>query len=1122
MKHTALQNIITSDMFRGTKSSPNQWETTIEGANFSSFLLAVVQREPGGASIPAADSQPTTPLVIAPHQRPLFNSHGKSFGNMPPGIKSHKENPPDSIPFHITSPTSHRKGQKARNQGYGVPNIGQEFLSLMPSPGFINELLVDQLPLKGDIVSSQAHEAPELPASSPLYGENGVMPVARSVVANPYNAVVPNISRAKNFQIQAAGVSRSTDTVGEFGIAIRSGLENLDDYRSAGTSLLPIDGTFQSRWMNSPTVSSTVPKPTAPELFSLQEHTTETNQMGFGLPGPITGARQAKSLVLTAQPDTVSHSDIRQSIAGPLPENASSPGLKQSRIAHPVAGAFPQIHNITENPTMTPADQHLSLATERQQNWNSRRTPPVVLRNNIPPAPSNNPQNKQIGISSLHRAAPDDQIAEGTGNVTVMQQSRDILSINPSSQAINTPDEVITVKDVAALSSMVDGGISLSVEVRTNIPESAPVVMEDAGVTSNREIPIQPDPIQPVPDAPAFQQGEIATGESVRASWEKSPQPPFQGGETDFARGPGLRHYAPESAPVVMEDAGVTSNRDIPIQPDPIQVSINAPESAPVAIADAGVTSGREIPIQPDPIQPVPDAPAFQRSEIATGESVRASVEVPQVSINVPESAPVAIADAGVTPGREIPIQLDPIQPVPDAPVFQQSEIATGESVRVSSEKSPQPPFQGGETGFARGPGLGHYAPESAPVVMEDAGVTLGREIPIQPDLIQPVPDAPAFQQSEIATGESVMASVEVPEVKANTLDPASVVIEGKQDYQPSSVAHDSSDRGLHIQHDPGAMSNIAESAVEETVDRIGNVSDTPGTPLEQSILANHEPSAPYAWGLKARPENERRGTKGVSGATGRKTGAPMAAILGEQVRYEVHRYLESRGVPLGDAANQIGEHESIDGQKTIMLGQRKEVQAGASNESIRFSQNDSEMEIPRWDMGAVGRSAWFEVPNLGANETVDMTSSLHELPDRISMYVDNLANDNGSSSIVIQLEPKNLGKIRFRVSLKGDKITAKLSVDSLETKEMIELQLPGIKQSLTQHEVEVVELSVSVDDGSFGSNLRHSGFSDGRGDFSDNTGSDTRQTHEQEDEHRPNASTEQNITSDGQVDLLI
>ncbi len=43
-----------------------------------------------------------------------------------------------------------------------------------------------------------------------------------------------------------AGVIPSPDTVGEFGTAIQSGLEN-PDYRSVRILLLPIDGAFQSR-----------------------------------------------------------------------------------------------------------------------------------------------------------------------------------------------------------------------------------------------------------------------------------------------------------------------------------------------------------------------------------------------------------------------------------------------------------------------------------------------------------------------------------------------------------------------------------------------------------------------------------------------------------------------------------------------------------------------------------------------------------------------------------------------------------------------------------------------------------------------------------------------------------
>ena len=96
------------------------------------------------------------------------------------------------------------------------------------------------------------------------------------------------------------------------------------------------------------------------------------------------------------------------------------------------------------------------------------------------------------------------------------------------------------------------------------------------------------------------------------------------------------------------------------------------------------------------------------------------------------------------------------------------------------------------------------------------------------------------------------------------------------------------------------------------------------------------------------------------------------------------------------------------------------------------------------------------------------------------------------------------------------------MSVESLETKEIIELQLPDIKQSLLQHDVKITELSVSLNNGSLGSNPRNSGFSNERGDFFDNTGLDRGETYEQGDEHRSNALTGQEITSDGQVNLLI
>jgi flagellar hook-length control protein FliK len=103
------------------------------------------------------------------------------------------------------------------------------------------------------------------------------------------------------------------------------------------------------------------------------------------------------------------------------------------------------------------------------------------------------------------------------------------------------------------------------------------------------------------------------------------------------------------------------------------------------------------------------------------------------------------------------------------------------------------------------------------------------------------------------------------------------------------------------------------------------------------------------------------------------------------------------------------------------------------------------------------------------------MASSLPELPDRLAVYVDSMVTTGGASSISIQLEPKHLGKIKFRILLRGNKISANLSVDRAGTREMIELQLPDIKRNLAEHKIEVVELSVSLENETSESESRYS-----------------------------------------------
>lgn len=123
------------------------------------------------------------------------------------------------------------------------------------------------------------------------------------------------------------------------------------------------------------------------------------------------------------------------------------------------------------------------------------------------------------------------------------------------------------------------------------------------------------------------------------------------------------------------------------------------------------------------------------------------------------------------------------------------------------------------------------------------------------------------------------------------------------------------------------------------------------------------------------------------------------------------------------------------------------------------------------------------QIQKASAEGEFQVTSSLSELPDKIPQYANKMVSSEGASSISIQLEPEHLGKIRFRVSLRNKRISASLSVDRVQTKEIIELQLPDIRKNLANYEIEVTELSVSLENDLSGSNPRYSdSFRDGQG----------------------------------------
>ena len=181
---------------------------------------------------------------------------------------------------------------------------------------------------------------------------------------------------------------------------------------------------------------------------------------------------------------------------------------------------------------------------------------------------------------------------------------------------------------------------------------------------------------------------------------------------------------------------------------------------------------------------------------------------------------------------------------------------------------------------------------------------------------------------------------------------------------------------------------------------------------------------------------------------------------------------------------------------------------------------NESQLPIFRTNIESTMPNLTFEPSNFPVEGEAQMTTSASELPDRISMYIDSAATSDGPNSISIQLEPNHLGKIKFKVSLKDHKISAILGVDRPETKEIIELQLPAIRESLAQHGIEVTELSVSLENNSSESNFRHSGLS------RNNTESHGSSTSDPEEENRDTKNRDdieqRYIAKEALVDLLI
>lgn len=112
-----------------------------------------------------------------------------------------------------------------------------------------------------------------------------------------------------------------------------------------------------------------------------------------------------------------------------------------------------------------------------------------------------------------------------------------------------------------------------------------------------------------------------------------------------------------------------------------------------------------------------------------------------------------------------------------------------------------------------------------------------------------------------------------------------------------------------------------------------------------------------------------------------------------------------------------------------------------------------------------------FSMPKaeyLTIQKSIEIKSNPLNLPKKITEYINMMKayNDAKPHSVVIQLDPPNLGKIKLKVSMRDDKVIAEMNVANFVTKEIIEAQMPEIKRNLTQYDIQVSGFNVTLDNG--------------------------------------------------------
>jgi flagellar hook-length control protein FliK len=85
------------------------------------------------------------------------------------------------------------------------------------------------------------------------------------------------------------------------------------------------------------------------------------------------------------------------------------------------------------------------------------------------------------------------------------------------------------------------------------------------------------------------------------------------------------------------------------------------------------------------------------------------------------------------------------------------------------------------------------------------------------------------------------------------------------------------------------------------------------------------------------------------------------------------------------------------------------------------------------------------------------------EIVEQVQKVILNSINKNGVHQISLTLNPEKLGEIKLTIQVDGNMVSARLNVENVQVKQIIEQNLQGLKDSLAQQNLNAGTLDVNV-----------------------------------------------------------